>query len=112
MMNLDNQQDYWSLIGALIISTVSGVVSITQRVVLGHRVTVIWVFSEFLTAILCGYLMYVTYPFIQAELPKWATLPVLIALAAHMGGRSFQAVERALYNRFQFLEKRFPPSDD
>ena len=112
MMNWDNQQDYWSLIGALIISTVSGVVSITQRVVLGHRVTVIWVFSEFLTAILCGYLMYVSYPFIQAELPKWATLPVLIALAAHTGGRSFQAAERALYNRFQFLEKRFPPPDD
>lgn len=112
MMNLDNQQDYWSLIGALIISTVSGVVSITQRVVRGYRATIIWMFSEFLTAILCGYLMYVTYPFIQAELPKWATLPVLIALAAHMGGRSLQAAERALYNHFQFLEKRFPPPDD
>ena len=111
MFTPDNQPDYWSLIGALIISTVSGVVSITQRIVLGYRATVIWVFSEFLTAILCGYLMYVTYPYIQEDLPKWATLPVLIALAAHMGGRSFQAVEKALYSRFQFLEKRFPPSN-
>lgn len=107
-MNIDNHYDYWSLLGAIIISTVSGIVSITQRIILGHRATVIWVFSEFLAAILCGYLMFVTYPTIQAELPKWATLPVLIAVAAHIGGRSFQAAEKALYRRFRFLEKRFP----
>lgn len=111
-MNVDNNYDYWSLLGALIISTVSGTISIAQRIVLGQRATLIWVISEFLAAILCGYLMYDIYPAIQADLPKWATLPVLIALAAHVGGRSFQMFERALYRRYKFIEKRLPPLDE
>lgn len=103
-MNGD-QHDYWSLLGALIISTVSGVISITQRIALGHRATLIWVISEFLAAILCGYLMYNAYPTLQEDLPKWATLPVLVALAAHVGGRSFQMMERGLYRKYPFMKK-------
>jgi hypothetical protein len=109
---MHNNYDYWSLLGALIISTVSGVISIAQRIVLGQRATLIWVTSEFLAAILCGYLMYDIYPKIAEDLPKWATLPVLVALAAHVGGRSFQMFERALYRRYKFIEKRLPPIDE
>lgn len=101
----ENTPDYWSLAGALIISTISGVISITQRIVLGQRATLIWAISEFLAAILCGYLMYDAYPTVQEDLPKWATLPVLVALAAHVGGRSFQMIEKALAHRYQFLPK-------
>ena len=101
----ENTPDYWSLAGALIISTISGVISITQRIVLGQRATLIWAISEFLAAILCGYLMYDAYPAVQKDLPKWATLPVLVALAAHVGGRSFQMIEKALAHRYQFLPK-------
>ena len=108
----ENTPDYWSLAGALIISTISGVISITQRIVLGQRATLIWAISEFLAAILCGYLMYDIYPKIAADLPKWATLPVLIALAAHVGGRSFQLFERALYRHYKFIEKRSHPLDE
>lgn len=107
----ENTPDYWSLAGALIISTISGVISITQRIVLGQRATLIWAISEFLAAILCGYLMYDAYPAIQADLPKWATLPVLVALAAHVGGRSFQMIEKALAHRYQFLPKNKAPVD-
>lgn len=101
----ENTPDYWSLAGALIISTISGVISITQRIVLGQRATLIWAISEFLAAILCGYLVYDVYPAVQEDLPKWATLPVLVALAAHVGGRSFQMIEKALAHRYQFLPK-------
>lgn len=101
----ENTPDYWSLAGALIISTISGVISITQRIVLGQRATLIWAISEFLAAILCGYLVYDAYPALQEDLPKWATLPVLVALAAHVGGRSFQMIEKALAHRYQFLPK-------
>lgn len=110
-MSVDNNHDYWSLLGALIISTVSGIVSITQRIILGQRATLIWVISEFLAAILCGYLMYDIYPKIAADLPKWATLPVLVALAAHVGGRSFKMFESEIYRRYKFIEKRQPPLD-
>lgn len=109
---MNHHYDYWSLLGALIISTVSGVISIAQRIVLGQRATLIWVISEFLAAILCGYLMYDIYPKIAADLPKWATLPVLVALAAHVGGRSFQMFERAIYRHYKFIEKRIPPLDE
>ena len=101
----ENTPDYCSLVWALIISTISGVISITQRIVLGQRATLIWVISEFLAAILCGYLVYDAYPALQEDLPKWATLPVLVALAAHVGGRSFQMIEKALAHRYQFLPK-------
>lgn len=101
----ENTPDYWSLAGALIISTISGVISITQRIILGQRATLIWAISEFLAAILCGYLVYDAYPAVQEDLPKWATLPVLVALAAHVGGRSFQMIEKALAHRYQFLPK-------
>lgn len=104
-MNMDNQTDYWSLLGAFIISIISGAVSITQRIVLGQRATLLWVTSEFLAAILCGYLMYDLYPAIQADLPKWATLPVLVALAAHVGGRSFQMMEKAVFRKYKFMER-------
>ena len=104
--------DFWSLLGAFIISTISGVISITQRIVLGQRATLIWVISEFLAAILCGYLMFDIYPKIQHNLPLWATLPVMVALAAHVGGRSFQGIEKALYKRFPFMARRLPPPDE
>ncbi len=109
---MNNHYDYWSLLGALIISTVSGVISIAQRILLGQRATLIWVTSEFLAAILCGYLMYDIHPKIAADLPKWATLPVLVALAAHVGGRSFQMFERTLYRRYKLIERRPPPVDE
>jgi hypothetical protein len=111
-MNVDNNYDYWSLLGALIISTVSGTISIAQRIVLGQRATLIWTISEFLAAILCGYLVFDAYPAIQEDLPKWATMPVLVALAAHVGGRSFQMMERALYRKYKFMPKRNPPLDE
>lgn len=101
----ENTHDYWSLAGALIISTISGVISIAQRIVLGQRATLIWAISEFLAAILCGYLVYDAYPALQEDLPKWATRPVLVAMAAHVGGRSFQMIEKALAHRYQFLPK-------
>lgn len=111
-MATEAQTDFWSLLGAFIISTISGVISITQRIVLGQRATLIWVISEFLAAILCGYLMYDLYSNIQHQLPQWATMPVMIAVASHVGGRSFQAAEKALYRRFQFIPRRFPPPNE
>ena len=105
-MPVNINHDYWSLLGALIISIVSGVISITQRIILGQRATLIWVTSEFLAAILCGYLMYDIYPKIATDLPKWATLPVLVALAAHVGSRSFKMFEHELYRSYKFIKKR------
>jgi hypothetical protein len=103
-----NNPDLWGLVGALIISTISGFISIAQRVVRGHKVSVLWVISEFLAAILAGYIMFDTYPILEPQLPAWATLPMLVALAAHIGGRSFQGLEKIMQKRLAGI---LPPED-
>lgn len=85
--------DLWDLLGALIVSVISGFVSISRRIINGQKASLLWVISEFLSAILCGYLMYSAYPMLKPDMPKWFTLPVAIAVAAHIGGRVFQEAE-------------------
>lgn len=104
-----NNPDLWGLFAALLISTVSGFISIAQRVVRGHKVSVLWVVSEFLAAILAGYIMFDTYPILAPQLPAWATLPMLVALAAHIGGRSFQGLEKIMQKRLANVLPIDPP---
>lgn len=94
------QPDFWSLLAAFLVSVISGFISIVQRIARGQRATWIWVVSEFMAAILCGYIIYDLYPLIKGDIPKWMTLPLLVAVAAHMGGRSFQLVENAIHKRY------------
>lgn len=92
-MPLNTPPDLWDLIGAIIVSVISGIVSISRRIIKGQKYSLLWVISEFLSAILCGYLMFTSYPTIVDDVPKWFTLPVAVAVAAHIGGRVFQEVE-------------------
>ncbi|MCM2973775.1 phage holin family protein [Larsenimonas suaedae] len=105
----DMPPDFQGMLGAFIISVVSGVVSIMQRIVRGHDANVLWIISEFLAAVLCGYLMYDSYFSIAKHLPGWMTLPVAIALSAHIGGRSLQALETMLYRKYGLLKARDRP---
>jgi hypothetical protein len=91
---------FLDLFGAFIVSIVSGFISISRRVVNGHDWSLMWVISEFLTAILCGYLMFTAYPQISDSLPKWFTLPIAVAFSAHVGGKVFQEVENELVKRY------------
>lgn len=92
--------DIWGMLGAVLISVISGFISIAQRIAKGHPFSVLWVATEFASAILAGYLMYGAYPTIEGTLPAWATLPLCVAVAAHIGGRSFQWLEHMFYKRF------------
>lgn len=92
--------DLLAIGGAFLISLVSGYISIAQRIVRGHKASLLWITSEFLAAILCGYLAYSVYPSLEPELPHWLNMPVLVALAAHIGGRSFQGIENLLYRKY------------
>lgn len=89
-----------SLIGAFIVSIISGIISISRRVVNGHQASLLWVISEFLTAIMCGYLMYTAYPYLLKFAPDWFTLPIAVAFAAHVGGKVFQEVEILLITKY------------
>lgn len=95
-----NDPDLWALLGALLISMISGFISIAQRIARGHTASSLWIISEFMAAILCGYLAYDVYPTIKDALPKWITLPIFVALAAHVAGRCFQEIEGAIYRKY------------
>lgn len=67
----------------------------------------LWIISEFTAAILCGYLMYDIYP--HLKMPAWATLPLMVAISAHTGGRVFQEFEKHIQTRVQkYWDKHFP----
>lgn len=103
-----NAPEVWDIVGAFIVSIISGFISISRRIVNGHAVSVLWVTSEFLTAILSGYLMYTVYPQISDDVPKWFTLPVAVAISAHVGGRVFQETENAFLRNYQKIFGRPP----
>lgn len=105
-MSINIPPDFWDLLGAIIVSTISGIVSISRRILNGQPASLLWVVSEFLSAILCGYLMYSTYPTIQGDVPKWFTLPVAIAVAAHIGGRVFQEIETNFAKYLPLFDRR------
>jgi len=99
-MPFGNQPGFYDLLGALIVSVFSGIISISRRVVNGHNASLMWVISEFMTAIMCGYLMYSAYPHIIDSIPTWFTLPIAVAFAAHTGGKLFQEIENELVRKY------------
>jgi len=108
-MPIENQPSFWDLLGAFLVSVISGFISISRRVISGHQASILWVISEFLTAILCGYLMFTAYPQIQADVPKWFTLPIAVAFAAHVGGKVFQEIENAVLRKYlKLFDRRHP----
>lgn len=99
-------QDIAGILTAIAISIISGTISITSRIVAGYSSSVLWILSEFLTAILCGYLMYNAYPYLSPSLPDFITLPVAVAFVAHSGGRIFQEIESALIKQYKFFRNK------
>lgn len=91
--------DVLTLLMVVVISAVSGIVSITQRIVRGAPASAVWFISEFLAAILCGWLASDAYPVAKLFLPAWVTMPVFVAVSAHTGGRILQASESLLHER-------------
>lgn len=105
-MPLKQSPELLDILGAIIVSVISGVISITRRITAGHPASILWVISEFLTAILCGYLMFTAYPNIEPGMPNWFTLPIAVAFSAHVGGKVFQEWERQVIRHYSYAFKR------
>lgn len=97
-----NGSEFLPIIIVVVVSLLSGFISISQRITRGHPASLLWIVTEFVAALLCGYLMYDLYPMISDTLPNWATMPILVALSAHIGGRSFQEFERYIHRKYGF----------
>lgn len=102
----DPQPEPIGLLVALGISLVSGFISIGRRINRGHAASILWVVTEFASAILAGYLMYQTWPKINGIMPDWFTLPIAVAIAAHTGGRVFQEIEGEFIGKYFDRRKR------
>lgn len=98
---LEKIPDTLNLVGAVIISVISSIAAITRRIAKGEKSSIVWFISEFLTAILCGFMMYSAYPAIQPSVPDWFTMPIAVAIASHVGGRIFQEAEQEMLRRFR-----------
>lgn len=91
--------DLFTLVTMLLLSAVSGVVSITQRIASGRPATVIWVISEFLAAILAGYLATETYPYLHDYLPEFVRMSTFVSICAYSGGSLMRFAETTLYSQ-------------
>ena len=97
--------EVWEILTIIVVSTISGAISISKRILKGYPTSMLWVITEYATAVLCGYLMYSAYPAVASHLPEWITPTVAIAVAAHSGGRVFQECENTL---MAWVEQHLP----
>ena len=86
------------IVTVTIVATITAVTSILRKITNGHAASIVWIITEFFTAILAGYFMYEAFPVISetAYWPAWLTMPIAVAIAAHSGGRVFQEIEDAI----------------
>lgn len=101
--------NYWGefgdLVGAVLISLISGFISISQRIVGGHKASILWVSSEVMAAILAGYLAHETYPKLEGVIDTWISLPVFVSFAAYVGSRAFQILERVVFLKYGIVAR-------
>ena len=87
------------LTGAILISVLSGAISLGRRILRYGRVPLIGMITEMTAAILAGYLAWDAYPGIQESLPHGVTRAIFVSACAYLGGRLFQYVETLFETR-------------
>lgn len=102
-MPLQNQSDYFAILGALLISSISGLISIGRQMLKQEKVSKLWIVTEYASALLVGYLAYDLYPTIKGSLHEWITEPIFVVTAAHVGSRMFHYLEDIIKNRLESI---------
>lgn len=92
----NNNYDTLTLLLVLLISVASGVVGILNKITHGRPYKVAWVASEFIAAILCGFLAYDSYPLLTPHLPSWVGMPLFITVCSYTGGKMLRISEAIL----------------
>lgn len=96
------------LTGAILISVLSGAISLGRRILRYGRVPVLGMLTEMTAAILAGYLAWDAYPGFQESLPHGVTRAIFVSACAYMGGRLFQHVETLFESRTYKPEDKAP----
>lgn len=99
--------DLWGILSALLIILGSATLSVINQIRRGIQIGTLWLLSEYLSAMLFGYLTYQAFPYAAPYLPEWLTWPVAVAFMAHSGGRIFQELEIVWLNKAaNFLNRK------
>lgn len=95
----------WGTIGAVIISLLSGFISVANALAGGQKFSILWAAAQLTAAVLAGWLVWDMYPQVEDAVPGWVTQPIATALAAHYGGKMFSLVEKVLTRRWSLPAK-------
>ena len=96
--------DIFALLIALLVSLVSGTISITRRILRGTPVNLLWLASEYMAAILCGWIAFDAYDSVSPFMPDWVTVFMFVAVASHTGGKVLQISEQVVQSK---MDKTF-----
>lgn len=107
------QPEVWGLVGALIISLLSGFIAIANRLAGGQKFSLLWLAAQLAGAVLTGYLVYDAYPILNVQpwWPSWITMPISVALAGHFGGKAFSLAESLLYKKYNIPPETREPTN-
>jgi hypothetical protein len=89
----------WGVVGAILISLVSGFLSVASALVGGHKFSFLWLAAQLTGACLAGWLVWDMFPAVEPDLPAWITQPIATSLAAHYGGKCFSILEKLAGSR-------------
>ena len=95
-----NDPNIWGFVGAVVISLISGFISVANALAGGQKFSLIWAAAQLSAAVLAGWLVWDMYPTVEDSIPAWLTQPIATALAAHYGGKLFSLAEKVLGKRF------------
>ena len=91
----------WSVITAILVTLISGLLAIAHRLTDGQqKFSWLWFLTQMGGAVLAGYLMWDLYPLVKEQLPVWCTQPIMISLSAHYGGKFFSLAEFFFKKRY------------
>lgn len=97
------------LIGVIVISLISGLISVGRRILKGSAVPTLWIIVEIGAAILVGFLAWDAYPDLADKLPHGVTRLIFTCACAHVGGRILQQVENYIETKLQSIGKDTAP---
>ena len=95
-----NDPNIWGVVGAVVMSLLSGFISVANSMAGGQKFSFLWASAQLTGAVLAGWLVWDMYPVVADSLPAWLTQPIMTALAAHYGGKLFSIAEKVLGKRF------------
>lgn len=84
---------YMQYVGAVLISLVSGFLSIARRILKGTKASLLWIISEMVAAVMVGLLAWDSYPDLSDIIPHEVSQLVFACMCSYLGSRLLHVSE-------------------